>query len=370
MQQQQQQKWFEMQGARAPSSQHDVSVHGHGLPPSSSSSPYAGSPAARQATPPSVPVPVTTGPTFASRRPECQENFAEEECLEGQECGSDTTEPKAEHLILGFDARPLLPLGLALSLMLGGACTLFFEVPLMSKLTGWSEAHWLVALSPVYVITVGCMAYAGCCDPGQLRADASSQGQALMSADNLSSETNSEPPLPKRAHKSWQYQRPIRRYDHYCRWLTNVIGLLNHREFFVMLVGLIVIAILGIGMDSMLMFMMVHKSVRVREVVIVLHLIYSVVLLVLAGPILKIHVGLVSRNELASEWRRNDYYIAVKCKRGKNIPVNELSDDEFNDLFEHFKYDKKRNSWDRGCLKNCFIFWWTSRWHPDQLGEF
>ncbi|CAE7257996.1 cdc48 [Symbiodinium natans] len=31
-------------------------------------------------------------------------------------------------------------------------------------------------------------------------------------------------PNPRRAHKSWQYGRPIRRYDHYCKWLNNVIG--------------------------------------------------------------------------------------------------------------------------------------------------
>jgi len=366
-QQQQHQKWLEMQGVRAPSSQQEVQPHGQ---QSSSSSPYAGSPAARNAAPAFLPMPAGGGGGNFMRRPDCQENFAEEECLDGQECGSDTTEPKAEHNFMGFDARPLLPLGLALTLLLGGVCMFFFEVPLMSRLTGWSETNWLIVLSPIYVITVACMAYSGLADPGQLRVDGGAQGQALMSADNVSSETNSEPPLPKRAHKSWQYERPIRRYDHYCRWLTNVIGLQNHREFFVMLVGLVVIAVLGIGIDSVLMFVMVHKSVKLKEVMIGLHLMYSVIMLVLAGPILKIHVGLVSRNELASEWRRNDFYIAAKCKRGENVPVNELSDDEFNDLFEHFKYDKKRNSWDRGCLKNCFIFWWTPRWHADQLGEF
>lgn len=60
--------------------------------------------------------------------------------------------------------------------------------------------------------------------------------------------------------------RVAQRYDHYCRWLTNVIGLLNHREFFVMLVGLIAIAVAGVGVDAMLMFMIVHKGLMVDEV--------------------------------------------------------------------------------------------------------
>lgn len=60
----------------------------------------------------------------------------------------------------------------------------------------------------------------------------------------------------------------------------------------------------------------------------------------------------------------------MKCSRGENVPVNDLSDEEFNELFEQFKYDKKRNPWDRGCLKNCIAFWATRRWHPDELGEF
>ena len=32
-----------------------------------------------------------------------------------------------------------------------------------------------------------------------------------------------------------ELRQPIRRYDHYCRWLTNAVGLLNHREFVAML---------------------------------------------------------------------------------------------------------------------------------------
>merc|ERR1712187_613096 len=130
--------------------------------------------------------------------------------------------------------------------------------------------------------------------------------------------------LPRRTHKSWQYKRPIRRYDHYCRWLSNCIGLLNHREFVTMLVGLAAISISGFIVDIMLAVTMFNKGFWDTELCIVLHLGYSVALLALAGPILKIHAGLVSRNEMAAEWRRNDFYIAKAAKRGTNVPVNDL----------------------------------------------
>eukprot|EP00913_Durusdinium_trenchii_P026558 g24916.t1 len=55
--------------------------------------------------------------------------------------------------------------------------------------------------------------------------------------------------LPQRAYKSFLYYRPIRRYDHYCKWVNNVIGLLNHREFILMVGGVIATALLGVLMD-------------------------------------------------------------------------------------------------------------------------
>merc|ERR1719343_685150 len=98
---------------------------------------------------------------------------------------------------------------------------------------------------------------------------------------------------------------------------------------------------------------------------VALHLGYSVALIALALPILRIHVGLVSRNELAAEWKRNDFYVARNTKRGKDVPVNDLSDDEFNALFDEFVYDKSKNEMDQGCAKNCFNFWCLPRWAPD-----
>merc|ERR1719373_521460 len=80
---------------------------------------------------------------------------------------------------------------------------------------------------------------------------------------------------------------------------------------------------------------------------LVMHLSYSAFIVGLAGPILRIHVGLVSRNELANEWKRNDFYVAHSSVKGKLVPVGELSDDEFNERFDDFQYDASRNPWDK-----------------------
>lgn len=101
------------------------------------------------------------------------------------------------------------------------------------------------------------------------------------------------------------------------------------------------------------------------------HLIYSCFVCTLGGPILWLHVGFISRNELANEWKNNSYYVAYSHKMGDKIPVNDMSDDEFNAAFDMFEYDSDKNPWDRGCTDNCFLFWCTPRaYGPGELGEF
>merc|ERR1712241_711315 len=90
----------------------------------------------------------------------------------------------------------------------------------------------------------------------------------------------------------------------------------------------------------------------------------------MAGPILKIHIGLGSRNEVAHEGKKNCHYIVKKSKLGENVNVNALSDDEFNALFDSFVYDRSKNPFDKGCPSNCWSFWCTARWREDQLGDF
>merc|ERR1712060_690197 len=114
-----------------------------------------------------------------------------------------------------------------------------------------------------------------------------------------------------------------------------------------------------------------HDSWGMSMFFIALHLFYSVGLAGLAGPILKIHLGLVSRNEVAHEWKKNIHYIVRRSKQGEeNVPVNYLSDDEFNQQFDSFLYDPSKNDFDKGCVSNCWSFRCTARWRENQYGEF
>merc|ERR1711924_306973 len=158
-----------------------------------------------------------------------------------------------------------------------------------------------------YLTVLGNMAYTALSDPGQFQPVPSEDGHA---------------PLPRRSHKAWLYNLPIRRYDHYCRWLMNVIGLLNHRAFVTMCGGLVMLTLCSGLMD----------------------------------------VGFVSRNELAYEWKENYHYVVFSEKYGTKVSVNDLSDDEFNDKFEQFEYDSSRNPFDRGLSSNCWTFWCRSRY--------
>jgi len=137
-----------------------------------------------------------------------------------------------------------------------------------------------------------------------------------------------------------------------------------------MLMGLVSIGAIGVAVDVLLAISVAGKGFWQTELVLAMHLGYSVALLALAGPILRIHIGLVVRNETASEWKRNDFYVARSAKHGADVPVNDLSDDEFNASFDKFIYDRRRNVFDRGPFKNCFAFWCLPRWDPQQRGEF
>ena len=115
------------------------------------------------------------------------------------------------------------------------------------------------------------MAYCAFADPGQVKKMRNMKLGAVGGMDI-------EEGMPRRAHKSWQYSRPIRRYDHYCKWLQNVISLLNHREFVIMVGGLLLIGVLGIMVDIWLAILIAEKGFFKFEIVVALHLGYSVAL--------------------------------------------------------------------------------------------
>lgn len=253
------------------------------------------------------------------------------------------------------------------------------QIPLLKTLVGIGNGLPIILYS-TYVIAMVCMAYAALCDPGQLEREhqqnvySSVEGGESRSKKTDEHETDVAT-LPRRAHKTWLYRLPIRRYDHFCRWLRNCIGLLNHREFIIMCMSLVTISILGSVLDILLLYYLlrtprVHTYQWVWFFLTIVHFMYSVALLVLAAPILRLHVGFISRNELAAEWKRNIFYVVEGPRPDEFIPVNDLGDDEFNAQFDSFIYDPTRNSFDQGCIMNCWLFWCSPRCSPSQMGDF
>jgi len=311
----------------------------------------------------------TYGGPGGGKAPECDEECAEEEC-DPDQCGDEARGPRPEHTIFGIDTRPVLPIGLLLTTVAGVICMSVCQLPVLASIVGAPFWLFIPGWLILSFVALGTTWYCIWCDPGQLKRGHASQ-QALVGSPGGS---QNPAPLPKRTHKAWLYKQPIRRYDHYCRWVTNCIGLRNHREFMVMCATLILMALIGMAVDLVVTIGVIANQMYALLIIVLCHLVYSVVLLALVGPILKIHLGLVSRNELAAEWKRNEFYVADTGGKhggyGERVPVNELSDDEFNALFDSFVYDKRRNRWDKGMVENCTTFWCTPRDAPGELGEF
>lgn len=302
---------------------------------------------------------------------DCDDDCVEEEC-DPDQCGDERRGPDADSRVCNIDQRPLLPIGLTISTFLSGLCLLLLQLPVLNSLIGGFEfvlGMFEAAFLILYLATLGCTLYCWGCDPGYLRPEYAQAYTAMDEAAVRQGQTRPQSNKPKRAHKTWLYRQPIRRYDHYCRWVTNCIGLLNHREFFIMVSGLVLINVLGTAIDLAALIAVFSRPSWIARILVCVHLLYSVVLTGLAGPIWKIHFGLIQRNELASEWKRNDFYV-VSGKCGELIAVNNLSDDDFNEQFDNFHYDKSRNPWDKGGSANCYSFWCTPRWPKHQMGEF
>jgi len=260
--------------------------------------------------------------------------------------------------ICGIDERPFFPMALVGSLSLSAVCMLTEQRSFVDEMLGGSQS-FLTVFGSLYVFTLACTAYTGLCNPG------------LMNREDYSRMQAGRMELPRRAHKTWLYKRPVLRFDHYCRWVTNVIGLHNHREFMLMCAGLVCIGCLGCLVDAVLLLYLLSQG-KLFQLSIYAHLAYSVYFAKYALEIFRLHVGFVSRNELAKEWKNDDHYVVYDEETGAAVPVKDLDSDEYNEHFDanNFEYDETRNPWDRGWQSNCFAFWCNARWPADQRGEF
>jgi hypothetical protein len=181
--------------------------------------------------------------------------------------------------------------------------------------------------------------------------------------------------IPPRAHKTWLYDRPIRRFDHHCRWLLNSIALNNHRSFIVMLLGLTMIGVFSWFVDIWV-FVTAFKDNLWSEIplklsAVALHFVYATAVLYLVIPILEIHATLISRSELAKDVTKDTYRVLRREGR-EDVQAHMLDADTYNQAVDEdrqFEYSAKLNPYDKGMVTNCSNFWCKSR-SDEEKGDF
>jgi len=257
-----------------------------------------------------------------------------------------------------MDARPFFPAALGLSL-LWSMCMIRLQSSVEMDLFGASWKHNWTFIG-IYAGTIGFMSFTALADPGMMDADLYRKWQA------------GEMSMPQRAHKHWLYKRPILRFHQYCRWITNGIGLSNHRQYILMLVGLVLISVMDFVIDFILVFGNLFSGHLFSESMLVMHLAYSGYFAYYTVPLLRQHAGFVARNELTQEYKRDDHYVVHDEESGEMIRVTELEAEEYNEALDgdKFIYDPERNPWDKGWQYNCWVFWCMPREGTHALGEF
>lgn len=286
-----------------------------------------------------------------------------EDTEEGGDSGPSAVTPvqprkKFDHpTICGIDKRPFFPTVLLISLLWSMGMT-GLQSEVVTQICG-STTRCNIFFLTIYLGTIGCALYTSLSDPGLMEEEQFKKWQAGQVS------------LPLRAHKHWLYKRPVLRFHQYCRWVTNCIGLRNHRSYMMMLVGFVTIAVVDAVVDFILVAANFFNSGGfIIGFLLLLHLLYSVYFAWYAGPLLRQHVNFVMRNELTQEWKRDEYYIVRNEFTGEKVWVNDLDTEDYNRLFDTFEYDQERNSFDKGVSNNLMSFWLTSRWDASEWGEF
>ena len=129
-----------------------------------------------------------------------------------------STEGSKEYVCYRIDFQPFLPPALASSIITEANCTLVVQIPMLGRLTSLPQGPFIglvISLNGLSLVLTGHCKFA---HPGHTKKTRSVTWLDLEEGQN-----------PRRAHRSWQFARPIRQYDHWCKWLNNVIGLLNQR---------------------------------------------------------------------------------------------------------------------------------------------
>ena len=64
---------------------------------------------------------------------------AEEGWLDDDKSGAEDKGPSEDYTFFGVDLKPLLPVGLAVSTVIGGLCMLLVQIPMLSRFTTLSQ---------------------------------------------------------------------------------------------------------------------------------------------------------------------------------------------------------------------------------------
>merc|ERR1712194_96124 len=97
----------------------------------------------------------------------------------------------------------------------------------------------------------------------------------------------------------------------------------------------------------------------VKYVCLVAHVGYCFGFAYYVVPIVRLHLGFISRNELANEWKHALYY-TIDDQHGNTKSVGELDVEEYNQRYDSFCYDESRNPFDEGCFQNWMTFLFRS----------
>jgi len=291
-------------------------------------------------------------------------------CDDGADCGDDEhcggeQAPSKEGKLFGLDYVALQPIGLAFGVAFSAAVVLTVQIPLFCNAFAWSMVIPYVLTLLEYTTTVGCIMWCMFCDPGQMPEET----VALLTVDE-----DGNPELPKRAKKNWMYSQPILRYDHYCKWLANAIGFRNHRSFAVMLMGLLTMGVFGFFVDLAIIWHYGRYTDYLQQhpfltILVLMHTVTAFGLTHKAQSLVKIHVGLIGRSELADEWKNHKH--CVVNKDGDIVRAEDLDAEEYNEFFDNdlFYYDPVYNTFDKGWKANCLSFWTMPR-TVDSTSEF
>lgn len=180
---------------------------------------------------------------------------------------------------------------------------------------------------------------------------------------------NDDMEMPRRAGEHGFYARPVLRLHQYCRWVRNCIGLHNHRSYMVMLAGFVASAASSALVDLLLIVTCGREAWA--TCILLAHAVCSTGLLWYSAPLLRLHSSFVSRNELAQEWKRDDFWIVRDEETGAAVSTRDLDVDTWNRHYDadEFEYDPSLNRFDNGWWNNCMVFWLTPR-SDGTLGEF